>query len=127
MQSVQYLQLCTHWPVHQAPVDSYKPEVTQAALVKLSESQNKQRDMNVGKGACTEDRLMGWGEERGGGVTYSECNMYEMAKEKFNELPIKKEGIWKFHLGFVELIMIWKCDCCHAYHLKGERKTFYYA
>lgn len=65
MQGVQHPQLCTHWSVDQASVNSYKPEVIQAALVKLSESQNKQRDMHVGKGTCTEeDRLMGWGGKR---------------------------------------------------------------
>lgn len=60
-------------------------------------------------------------------MTYSECIMYEMAKKNLMNFLLKKEEIWEFHLGVVELIMIWKCDCRHAYHLKGERKTFYYA
>lgn len=63
-------------------------------------------------------------------MTNSECIMYETAKKilvNFLFKKKKKEGIWEFYLGVAELIMIWKCDCCHAYHLKGERKTFYHA
>lgn len=57
------------YPRASPPGDSYKPEVSQTALVKLSEPQNKQNDMNMGKGACREEgRLMEWeGGRRGVG------------------------------------------------------------
>lgn len=53
------LQLCTHWRIHQAPLDSPKPKATQTAPVKLSRPPNKTKDMNVRK-------RQGWGQGREG-------------------------------------------------------------